>query len=173
MKTSKTVSLIFAMITIFSIVLTACGPAATDVVDPVTGEEATEESENENPDQDISTEPTTLSMWYHGAGNEVERNILLQVIDDFNTSQSEYIVEVQDFPQISYNESIVAAALAGNLPDIVDVDGPVMPNWAWAGYLAPLQLSDGALDGFLPTTIGKWEDEVPPQSVNGKTRFTL
>ncbi|HNB53366.1 MAG TPA: extracellular solute-binding protein, partial [Anaerolineales bacterium] len=107
-----------------------------------------------------TTEATVLTMWYHGAGNEVERTILTGIIDDFNASQSEYKVEMQDFPQESYNESIVAAALAGDLPDIIDVDGPVMPNWAWAGYMQPLQLSDGALDDFLPGTIGTWDGEV-------------
>ena len=99
-------------------------------------------------------------MWYHGAGNEVERDVLMGIIQDYNASQDKYVVEVQDFPQISYNESVVAAALAGDLPDIIDVDGPVMPNWAWGGYMAPLELSDGALDEFLPSTIGMWEGEV-------------
>src|SRR5690606_22472172 len=35
-----------------------------------------------------------------------------------------------------------------------------MPNWAWAGYLQPLQLSEDALDGFLPGPIGEWNGEV-------------
>lgn len=103
---------------------------------------------------------TKLSMWYHGAGNEAEKDVLLGIIGDYNASQEKYVVEVQDFPQISYNESVVATALAGNLPDIIDVDGPVMPNWAWSGYLAPLDIPQDKLDNLLPTTIGKW---------NGKT----
>lgn len=104
--------------------------------------------------------PTALSLWYHGAGNEVERSIIIQIIDDFNASQSTWAIELEEFPQESYNESIVAAALSGSLPDIIDVDGPVMPNWAWAGYLQPLNLSEGALDGFLPGTIGVWDGQI-------------
>lgn len=73
---------------------------------------------------------TTLSLWYHGAGNEVERAIVMQIIDDFNASQGDWRVTLEEFPQIAYNPSVVSAALAGNLPDILDVDGPVMPNWA-------------------------------------------
>lgn len=96
----------------------------------------------------------TLSLWYHGAGNPEEREVLIGIIDDFNASQSEYVVELEEFPQESYNESIVAAALADDLPDIIDVDGPVMPNWAWSGYLQPLDLEEGTLDGFLPGAIG-------------------
>lgn len=104
--------------------------------------------------------PTTLSLWYHGAGNEVERTIIVQIITDFNASQTNWAVELEEFPQGVYNESIVAAALSGDLPDIIDMDGPVMPNWAWSGYISPLALSDGALDGFLPGAIGMWNDQV-------------
>ena len=101
-----------------------------------------------------------LSLWYHGAGNDVERSILIGIIEDFNASQMEYVVVLEEFPQESYNSSIVAAALAGDLPDIIDVDGPVMPGWAWAGYMVPLNLSEGALDDFLPGAIGSWNGEV-------------
>ncbi len=108
----------------------------------------------------LAQSPTELSLWYHGAGNEVEREILLGIIADFNASQSDWSVVLEEFPQISYNESITAAALAGDLPDIIDVDGPVMPNWAWSGYMAPLNLPEGALDNFLPGAIGMWDGEV-------------
>lgn len=103
---------------------------------------------------------TELSLWYHGAGNPVERAILVGIIDDFNASQGEWQVVLEEFPQLAYNPSVVAAALAGTLPDIIDVDGPVMPNWAWSGYMQPLDLPGGALDGFLPSTIGEWQGEV-------------
>ncbi len=103
---------------------------------------------------------TKLSLWYHGAGNEVEREILLGIISDFNGSQSDYMVELAEFPQDAYNESIVAAALSGTLPDIIDVDGPVMPNWAWSEYMQPLALSEGALDNFLPGAVGSWNGQV-------------
>ena len=103
---------------------------------------------------------TELSLWYHGAGNSAERDTLLMIIDDFNSSQTDYSVSLEEFPQESYNESIVAAALSGDLPDIIDVDGPIMPNWAWSGYLQPLSLSEGALDNFLSGAIGEWNGEV-------------
>jgi multiple sugar transport system substrate-binding protein len=105
-------------------------------------------------------DPVALSLWYHGAGNSAERDVLLGVIDDFNASQTDWVIQLEEFPQASYNESITAAAVSGNLPDIIDVDGPVMPGWAWAGYMAPLSLPEGALDNFLPGAIGIWNDEV-------------
>ena len=108
----------------------------------------------------FAQDATPLSMWYHGAGGTVERVIINQIIDDFNAAQSDWVVEIQEFPQESYNESIVAAALSGDLPDIIDVDGPVMPNWAWSGYFQPLNLSEGVIDDFLPGTLGYWNGEL-------------
>lgn len=103
---------------------------------------------------------TPLTMWYHGAGNEVESKIITQIITDFNASQSDWKVELQSFPQAAYNDSVVAGALAGNLPDILDVDGPNMPNWAWAGYLQPLQIDDSRIATFLPGTKGMWSGQL-------------
>lgn len=171
MKKNKVIFSMLAVLIALSLVLTACGSSNIETPDdtkPAVENEVAEERDTgdaqennaEMTENQTSSDRTNLSMWYHGAGNEVEREILLSIIDDYNKSQDKYVVEVQDFPQISYNASVVAAALAGNLPDIIDVDGPVMPNWAWAGYLSPLKLSDGVLDEFLPSTIGMWDGEV-------------
>ena len=88
---------------------------------------------------------TDLSMWYHGAGNEVEGKVIHQIVDDFNASQSDWKVTIESFPQTSYNDSVTAAALAGNLPDILDMDGPNMPNWAWSGYMQPLPIDESVV----------------------------
>lgn len=101
---------------------------------------------------------TALTMWYHGAGNVEERKILTGVIDDFNASQSQWRVTLQEFPQSAYNESVTAAALSNKLPDILDVDGPNMPNWVWSGYLQPLKIDEAKIANFLPGAVGKWND---------------
>lgn len=103
---------------------------------------------------------TDLTMWYHGAGNKVEGKIVNQIIDDFNKSQSDYKVALQSFPQNSYNDSVTAAALAGNLPDILDMDGPIMPNWAWSGYLQPLPIPEDHFKDFLPGTKGVYDGKL-------------
>ena len=104
---------------------------------------------------------TQLSMWYHGAGaTNAEADLVNQLVAEFNASQSDYEVVLETFPQLAYNDAVGAAALAGNLPDILDVDGPVMPNWAWAGYMQPLGIDESKLDGFLPGPIGKWNGEI-------------
>lgn len=156
MTKTQLIRILFACLLVPVLVLSACAPAT-----PAADSGATsDDGEMASDDGAMADGATILSMWYHGGGNEVEREIILQIISDFNESQDNWVVELQDFPQESYNESIVAAALAGELPDIIDVDGPVMPNWAWAGYMAPLTLPDGALDNFLPGAIGEWNGEV-------------
>jgi multiple sugar transport system substrate-binding protein len=102
----------------------------------------------------------TLTMWYHGAGNEAEAKVVNQIIADFNASQTDWTVELQSFPQAAYNDSVTAGALAGTLPDILDVDGPVMPNWAWAGYMQPLTIDEAKIANFLPGTKGMWDGKL-------------
>jgi multiple sugar transport system substrate-binding protein len=147
---TASVSLVYVLVLLFA--LAACAPPAA----PATGDSAASGAEA----APASEGPVTLTMWYHGAGNDVERTILTQIVDDFNASQDQFRVERQDFPQASYNDSVVAGALAGTLPDIIDMDGPVMPNWAWAGYVAPLEIEAGTLDNFLPGAIGMWDGQV-------------
>ena len=153
----RTLWSLLSLLVIVSTLAVACGGGATEAPPPA---EEPEPAEEEPAPAEEAAEATPLSLWYHGAGNPEERAVIVTIIEDFNASQDQWVVEMQDFPQDSYNESIVAAALAGDLPDIIDMDGPVMPNWAWAGYLAPLDLSPGALDGFLPGAIGEWDDQV-------------
>lgn len=103
---------------------------------------------------------TTLSLWYHGAGNKEERAIVTGIIKDYNASQDKWEVKLEEFPQAAYNDSVTAAALAGKLPDILDMDGPNMPNWAWSGYLQPLDLPQDKIANFLPGAIGKWKGKL-------------
>lgn len=107
-----------------------------------------------------ATAQTEVSMWYHGAGNRGEADTLARIIDDFNASQGDFVVVTESFPQESYNDSVVAAALSGNLPCIIDVDGPVMPNWAWSGYMQPLDIDESLIAAFLPGTKGMWDGQL-------------
>jgi multiple sugar transport system substrate-binding protein len=101
----------------------------------------------------------TLTLWTHNAGNTAELASIQQIVDDYNGSQTKNKVELQAFPQDSYNQSVVAAAAAKKLPCILDIDGPNVPNWAWGGYLAPLTGMDDMLSKFLPSTVGKYNDK--------------
>lgn len=124
-----------------AVVLTGCGQAGQ-------GDATTEDGR------------TKLTMWTHSAGNPAELEVYEQIIDDFNASQDEYEVVHESFPQGAYNDAIVAAAASDDLPCLLDLDGPIMPNWAWAGYLQPLGISTDITDSLLPTAVGKWDGEI-------------
>ncbi len=100
---------------------------------------------------------TELTMWYHGAGSESEMALVNGMLDEFNASQSDWKVVITTFPQIAYNDSVVAGALAGTLPDIIDIDGPILPNWAWAGYIQPLAIDESLIKDYLPGPKGMWD----------------
>jgi multiple sugar transport system substrate-binding protein len=104
--------------------------------------------------------PVELTMWTHSAGNPAELEVYEQIIDDFNASQDEYEVVEESFPQGAYNDAIVAAAAADDLPCLLDMDGPIVPNWAWAGYIQPLGLPQEITDSLLPTAVGTYQDEI-------------
>ena len=121
--------------------LTACGQAGQ-------GESTTEDGR------------TKLTMWTHSAGNPAELAVYQQIISDFNASQDTYEVVEESFPQGAYNDAVVAAAASGDLPCLLDLDGPIMPNWAWAGYLQPLGISSEITDSLLPSVVGTWAAEI-------------
>lgn len=104
----------------------------------------------------------TLTLWTHNAGNSAELDVVKKIIKEFNGSQSTYKVKLQAFPQSDYNNSVVAAASAHKLPCLLDVDGPNVPNWAWGGYLSPIDVSGSQvpLSDQLPSTVGRYKNKV-------------
>ena len=106
---------------------------------------------------DSSEAGGNITLWTHNAGNSAELDAIQSIVDDFNASQKKTTVKVQAFPQESYNQSVTAAASSKKLPCILDIDGPNVPSWAWAGYLAPLTGLDDTLSGFLPSALGVYD----------------
>jgi multiple sugar transport system substrate-binding protein len=141
---------ILSLLIIAALVLGACGPtpapAPTEAPAPV--EEATEA-----PAPEVK-EKVKIKVWFHSGKGE-ERDVLDAQVEDFNAMQDEVEVEAVRLPEGSYNEQVSAAALAGDLPDLLDFDGPFLYNYAWAGHLIPLDpyVSDELRADFLPSII--------------------
>ena len=107
-----------------------------------------------------AAETKTVTMWSHAAGNEQEIKTVEEAIADFNKAQTDYKVVLEKFPQESYNDSIIAAATSNTLPCIVDVDGPIMPNWAWAGYMQPITIDSTLEANLLPGAKGYYNGQL-------------
>lgn len=100
-----------------------------------------------------------VAIWFHG-GTADETAAMKAQIQRFNDSQKVHRVVMTEIPGgavagSGYNDSVNAAALAGKLPDILDLDGPNLYNYAWAGFLLPLEkLIQGAtISDLLPSLV--------------------
>jgi len=101
-----------------------------------------------------AAEPITITVWFHSGKGE-EREVLDAQVEDFNAMQDEVVVDPVRLPEGSYNEQVSAASLAGDLPDLLDFDGPNVYNYAWAGHLIPIDayLTEEFKADLLPSII--------------------
>ena len=106
---------------------------------------------------------TELSLWYHGAGSaNAEERLVNELVAEFNASQSDYVVTLETFPQLAYNDAVGgggAGQRAARHP------GRRRPGHAQLGLgrlYAALGLDAGKLEGFLPGPIGTWNARSTP-----------
>ncbi len=101
-----------------------------------------------------SEEPITVEIWFHSGKGE-ERDVLNAQVEDFNAMQDAYEIDPVQLPEGSYNDQVNSAALAGDLPCLLDFDGPNLYNYAWSGYLRPIDeyVSDDLRNDFLSSII--------------------
>jgi multiple sugar transport system substrate-binding protein len=81
--------------------------------------------------------PTYITAWFH-TGTSAEKRTLGQQVAAFNASQRQVRVKLTDIPEADYASEVRSAAATGNLPDILDFDGPFLYNYAFSGVLKPL-----------------------------------
>jgi len=86
--------------------------------------------------------PAALTVWAH-AGRAVERHTLERQVAAYNARSAADRVKLTFIPEGSYNGQVQAAALAGDLPDVLEFDGPYLYTYVWQGRLR-------SLDGLLP-----------------------
>ncbi|MDW7755783.1 MAG: sugar ABC transporter substrate-binding protein [Brevefilum sp.] len=137
-----------SLFVVFSFLIAACGvPAETEVEPPAVEEEVIEE-------EVIEEGPVTIDVWFHSGKGE-EREVLDAQVTTFNEMQDEVFVNAIILPEGSYNDQVSAGALAGDLPCLLDFDGPFLYNYAWSGYLLPLDdfVPQAVKDDFLPSII--------------------
>jgi multiple sugar transport system substrate-binding protein len=99
---------------------------------------------------------TQLSVWAH-AGQVSERDVLKRQLQSFDDSHPDLHVKLTFIPERSYNAQVQAAAIAGELPDLLEFDVPYLYNYAWQGRLQPLEtLLPGKLrQDLLPSILAQ------------------
>jgi multiple sugar transport system substrate-binding protein len=101
-------------------------------------------------------EAVSLDLWFH-SGRGAERDALTTILDNFAAQNPNITVNAIELPEGSYNDQVQAAAFADTLPCLLDFDGPNMYNYAWGGFLIPLDdyvPADMKAD-FLPSIINQ------------------
>ncbi|MBR9889787.1 MAG: hypothetical protein GYB20_19060 [Oceanospirillales bacterium] len=105
--------------------------------------------------------PRQIALWRHQA-SDVEITASLAAIQRFNDSQNEWQVLPDFIPEASYTLSIKAAAQAGLLPCVIEIDQPLVPDFAWNGFIRPLEglLDDGMLQSINASGKGTYNGTV-------------
>ena len=108
-----------------------------------------------------AAEPVQVKLWRHDTG-DAEMVASRAAVARFNASQNKWRVVVDTMPQGSYTESITAASLVGQLPCVIAIDQPTVPNFAWAGHVRPLDtlLPQAALAQLLPGGRGTYKGQL-------------
>lgn len=98
---------------------------------------------------------TTIEAWAH-EGSEAEA--YQAMVDDFNATtgaDAGLTINLTLVPEGEYTATINAAAAAGDLPAVLDFDGPVLANLAWPGNIVSLEncIPDDVRDNILPSIL--------------------
>jgi multiple sugar transport system substrate-binding protein len=94
-----------------------------------------------------------ITVWFH-TGRSGELSTLRTQVDEFNKTQRQVKVELVALPSNpSYTELVLSAAASGDLPDLLDFDGPHLYSYAWSGKLKPIDscVPRKVLDDLLPS----------------------
>jgi multiple sugar transport system substrate-binding protein len=98
--------------------------------------------------------PSYVTAWFH-TGTPAEQRALAQQVAAFNTAQQQVQVEVTNIPPTEYASQVRSAADTGNLPDLLDLEGPYLANHAFSGQLVPLDscVPSGLRADLLPSIV--------------------
>ncbi len=96
--------------------------------------------------------PVRLTVWRH-SGTPNEQRAFAAQVQRFNAAGHGVRVGVRTIAGGDYNDHVQAAAAAGQLPDLLDLDGPTVATYAYQGDLLPLRrlLPVGMLREQLPS----------------------
>ena len=98
-----------------------------------------------------------ITVWTHNLPGNIEGDALEATVEDFYQTQDEYEIELVQIAHANYTDRVVAVAQSGGLPCVLELDGPFLYNFAWLGYLQPIErfVSADLEADFLPSIIAQ------------------
>ena len=126
---------IFPLLVVLSMLFSACGSTSSTTAGSASG-------------------PITVQLFFH-SGQGPERDALNATLKAFSDRNPDITVDAVQLPEGRYTDQVNLAALAHSLPCLLDFDGPTLYNYAWSGYLIPLDkyVSPEMKADFLPSII--------------------
>ncbi len=156
MKFQKTLLIVVSSLVLLAMLLGSCSSPTPEAEVPAPEEVEQPAEEPAEAEEPSAAEPTSVEVWFHSGKGE-ERDVLDAQVKDFNAMQDEIFIDAVQLPEGSYNDQVNAAALANDLPCLLDFDGPYLYNYAWSGYLTTIDeyVSDELKADFLPSIISQ------------------
>lgn len=94
--------------------------------------------------------PVTIAVWAHD-GTDAEREVLEGQVEAFNAAHDDIEARLHLSPEGDYNDDLQIAMARGEVPAVIEVDGPQLAGYVQQQVLAPLDdlLPSAVLDGQL------------------------
>jgi len=129
-----------------------------------------------------------VAVWYH-TGQPAERAVVEAQVARYNATAPPVPVRLTLLPEGSYHAQVQAAAAAGDLPDLFEVDGPYLARYVWQEAVQPLDtllpaatvadllpslVTQGRVDGHLfgvgtfDSGLGLWADRKALAAVHAR-----
>lgn len=111
---------------------------------------------NAGPSVEAGSGEGTINVWAVD-GQAAENDALKKIISNFETSQNKIKVNLKLFPSDQYTKAVNSAA-PGDLPDVLDFDGPTLASFVYNGKMAPLK------DSVSEETLSNQTDSIKAQN---------
>ncbi len=152
----RTVFVLLSLVTLLSVALAACAPAASPVppaatpAQPAAAPTQAAAPATNPPAAAAASGGQTVEIEYWQYFYESKKNLMDQLIADFEKANPNIKVTQTTFPYDQYNDKVAASVPAGRGPDVINLYYGWLPKYIDSGYLAPLPESD-----FPSATIEK------------------
>lgn len=101
--------------------------------------------------------PKSITVWTRVAFNSLEADAVKRAVAAFNRKQSTYRVELFSSNYRNYADWVQSIAGTGTLPCLLEIDGPFLAEFAWPGYLQPMDrfISAELRRDLLPSIVAQ------------------
>ncbi|MEZ5667364.1 MAG: ABC transporter substrate-binding protein [Alphaproteobacteria bacterium] len=97
-----------------------------------------------------ATAQEVIELWHPFT---LETDMIYPGVEQFNASQSEYVVEARIVPGPDIATELVKAIATGSVPDLVTIDNPLVPSFSAEGTLEDLTDLIAASDAIDPAVF--------------------